>query len=417
MARKVKDKALDTREARGKLKPQGKPYWRVIERGLHIGYRRLKGKSGTWWARHYLGAQKYETEALGIADDQSDADGAAVIDYWQAQAKARDRMAARARAIDGKIGPLTVRDAIEEYLVEQSEKSSAYDSRKRVEALIYPALGSIECNALTADMLRRWHAALAKQPARVHTAEGNAQRYKSFDARARKVSANRTLMILKAALSRSWREGKIATDTEWRRVKPFERVDASRVRYLSVAEAKRLVNAADLEFRPVMQAALATGCRYGELTRLRVADFNDDVGTITIRQSKSGKSRHVVLSAEGQAFFRQLAAGRGGDAILLAHTDGRPYAKSHQARPMTAACARARITPRVSFHSLRHTYASLSIMNDVPLLVLAKNLGHADMRMIEKHYGHLAPSYIADEIRRGAPQFGLTTSNVRALRK
>ena len=45
MARKVRDNALDTREARSKLKPQGKPYWRTIERGLHLGYRRLKGKS------------------------------------------------------------------------------------------------------------------------------------------------------------------------------------------------------------------------------------------------------------------------------------------------------------------------------------------------------------------------------------
>jgi hypothetical protein len=40
MARKVKDKALDSREARSKLKVRGKSYWRTIERGLHLGYRR-----------------------------------------------------------------------------------------------------------------------------------------------------------------------------------------------------------------------------------------------------------------------------------------------------------------------------------------------------------------------------------------
>jgi hypothetical protein len=42
----------------------------------------------------------------------------------------------------------------------------------------------------------------------------------------------------------------------------------------------------------------------------------------------------------------------------------------------------------------------------VPLLVVAKNLGHSDTRMVEKHYGHLAPSYIVDAIRAGAPKFG-----------
>jgi hypothetical protein len=45
-------------------------------------------------------------------------------------------------------------------------------------------------------------------------------------------------------------------------------------------------------------------------------------------------------------------------------------------------------------------------MKGVLLLVVAKNLGHSDTRMVEKHYGHLAPSYIADAIRKGAPKFG-----------
>jgi hypothetical protein len=45
-------------------------------------------------------------------------------------------------------------------------------------------------------------------------------------------------------------------------------------------------------------------------------------------------------------------------------------------------------------------------MNGVPPLVVAKNLGHSDTRMVEKHYGHLAPGYIVDAIRAGAPKFG-----------
>ena len=39
-------------------------------------------------------------------------------------------------------------------------------------------------------------------------------------------------------------------------------------------------------------------------------------------------------------------------------------------------------------------------MNGVPLMVVAKNLGHKDTRMVEKHYGHLAPSYVAAAIRK-----------------
>jgi hypothetical protein len=46
-------------------------------------------------------------------------------------------------------------------------------------------------------------------------------------------------------------------------------------------------------------------------------------------------------------------------------------------------------------------------MNGVPLMIVAENLGHADTRMVEKHYGHLAPGYVADAIRAGAPKFGI----------
>ncbi|MEJ2377034.1 MAG: tyrosine-type recombinase/integrase, partial [Pseudolabrys sp.] len=314
MARKVKSKELDSREARLKLKPQGKPYWRAINRGLHLGYRRLKGKAGTWWARHYIGKQQYETEALGIADDLSDADGLAVLDFWEAQAKSRDRMTARAHAAAGKTGPITVADAMAAYLeFLENNRRSARDARSRIAVHILPTLGEVEVDALTADQLRKWHAGLAKAPRAVRAKAGKARRLAirpgEDGARARRASANRTLTTLKAALNRVWRDGKAQSDQAWRSVEPFEAVDAARVRYLTIKEAQRLINACGFEFRPLVQAALQTGARYGELIRLQVHDFNPDAGTLAIRQSKSGKPRHVVLSDEGAALFRQLTAG------------------------------------------------------------------------------------------------------------
>lgn len=245
----------------------------------------------------------------------------------------------------------------------------------------------------------------------MRTKPGDKQRHRAIahdddGRRRRQASANRVLTILKAALNRAWRRGKIASNAAWTRVEPFENVDAARVRYLTVAEAKRLINACDHGFRPLVEAALQTGARYGELARLQVHDFNSDNGTVAVRQSKSGKPRHVVLTDEGVALFRQLSAGRAGSAVLIPRADGSPWQASHQARPMIDACERAKITPRVSFHILRHTWASLAVMNEVPLMVVAKNLGHSDTRMVEKHYGHLAPSYVADTIRAKAPRFG-----------
>ncbi len=40
--------------------------------------------------------------------------------------------------------------------------------------------------------------------------------------------------------------------------------------------------------------------------------------------------------------------------------------------------------------------------------VIAKQLGHADTQMTEKHYAHLAPNYVADTIRANFPRLGIT---------
>jgi integrase len=84
---------------------------------------------------------------------------------------------------------------------------------------------------------------------------------------------------------------------------------------------------------------------------------------------------------------------------------------------MQKACERARIVPVVSFHILRHTHGSMLAMRGVPMGVIAEQLGHSNSRVTEKHYAHLAPSYIADTIRAGAPTFGLTATNIQPLRK
>jgi integrase len=210
--------------------------------------------------------------------------------------------------------------------------------------------------------------------------------------------------IFRAALNQAFRDDKTGTDVAWRTVKPFREVDAPRLRYFTKDEVRRLINAAQGDFRDLVKAALFTGCRYGELADLRAADFNRDSGTVFVGRSKSGKARHVVLTEEGRRFFETLTAGRPGDALMLAHADGQEWLPSRQVRPMAEACKAASITGG-SFHILRHTAASHLVMGGVPLNVVAHNLGHADTRMTERHYAHLAPSYIAEMIRKFAPTF------------
>jgi integrase len=291
-------------------------------------------------------------------------------------------------------------------------RKSSQDARYKAEALILPALGHLDCNVLTTEELEKWLHELAASDALLRSKAGARKRNtRPLDkndpeaVRRRQASANRVWTVLRAALNRSWRKGKIKSDAAWRRVEAFKDVDAARVRYLLIPEAQRLANACDVAFRKLVQAALATGARYGELAALRVSDFNPDSGTVHVRKSKSGKGRHIVLNAEGVTLFKSLSTGKDGNALLLPRPDGAGWTASQQRRPMAEACDNGKVTPRISFHGLRHTWASHAVMNGTPLMVVARNLGHRDTRMVEKHYGHLAPSYVADEIRKNAPVF------------
>ena len=423
MARSVRDMNLDTRTARSRLKAQRKPYYRQLEPGLHLGYRKPLSGPGKWVDRWYVGNDQYQTETFNTADDYSDADGVAVLNYWQAVDAARKRMVTRAHSAAGIQVPLTVAKAINNYIeFLEANRKSGREARYAADAFILPAWGKVRLDALTTDQIRKWHHGLAKAGARIRTTKGRAQQFRDNEAdperqRRRKSTANRILTTLKAALNRAWRDGQVASDAAWRRVEPFKNVDSARIRYLSIAEARRLINAANPDFRKLVQGALETGARYGELCALTVADFNPDSGTIAIAESKSGRPRHIVLTDDGVKFLQSLTAGRVGLEPMFRKADGSVWLADHQAEPMADANQRAKISPPINFHGLRHTWASHAVMNGMPLMVVARNLGHSTTRMVERHYGHLAPSFIADAVRASAPRYGVkTTSNVKKLR-
>lgn len=62
---------------------------------------------------------------------------------------------------------------------------------------------------------------------------------------------------------------------------------------------------------------------------------------------------------------------------------------------------------KFTFHELRHTAASTWIAAGMDLILVARQLGHSDTRMVERHYGHLCPDAAAARFRSIAPRLGL----------
>jgi integrase len=382
---------------------------------------RLSARPGTWIAKYRSDDGHRHYEAIGPGDDVTDGLG---LSFGQAQEKAPEFFKLKQREAAGDFSPMngsyTVADALREYFIDRERRGhkAVLHDRKSADALIAAKLGHIAVAKLTKQAIETWQDNLARSPARIRSRQGK-HRFREHNGdpeaiRRRRVTVNRVLAMLRAALNLAHRNGRVAFNDGWARVKAYEGVVAARVRYLSEDESRRLINACSADFRSLVTAALLTGCRYGELARLTVEDFHPDAGTIHVRISKSGKPRHVALTAEGQAFFARLCLGRPQDAVLLTRANGQPWQKSDQQRPMEAACKAANIE-NANFHAMRHTYASRLVMKGVPLPVVAAQLGHSSINMVEKHYGHLAPSYVAQTVRQAFGELGIASEAAKVV--
>src|SRR5271154_3120407 len=169
MARTVRDTNLETRTARLRLQTRRKPYWRGLESGLHLGYRRTKEGGGSWVARRFIGDGRYSETKVGTADDLQDADGVALRSFKHAQEAAREwwRIAQRQeRGHAPDDGPYTVVKALEAYFADREQRGSKGLAKDRAAARtrILPDLGEVELAKLTTKRIRDWQSALAIAP-------------------------------------------------------------------------------------------------------------------------------------------------------------------------------------------------------------------------------------------------------------
>lgn len=392
-----------------------------------LGYRRASSGVGTWYGRWFNAeTRKYELFRLADADDVREPDGAEVLSWGQAKAKAELEARQRAAAPIAN-AEYTVADAIDDYLKhlkadrgERARKNAAYVAERHI---LPSRLARLKLTKLSRRDISVWRDSIAALPP-MHRGGKIAKAFSDLtedELRARRATANRILTVLKAALNHAKREERVSLDV-WSAVRPFPLSGASRDAYLTVDECERLINACEPGFRLLVRAALHTGARYRELTSMKVGDFDQAAGKLVIRVTKNGHERRARLLEAGVEFFRQLTLGRERDEFMFVRANGTRWNASQQSRPMREACAAARIPKTVSFHTLRHTVASQLAMAGVPMKVIAEVLGHRDSRIAEQHYAHMSDDHIDAVVRAalvnlgGEPEVG-KISPIRAAQK
>ncbi len=186
-------------------------------------------------------------------------------------------------------------------------------------------------------------------------------------------------------------------------VKP--KADNRRTRFLTPEEADKLLAALAERSQDVHDMALLSlngGLRAGEVFALTWPDVDFTNHVLTLRDTKSGKTRQVPMTASTRSMLETRRAAASGNALVFpAETGGRigqisqTFIKVVNDLGLNDGIEDAR--QKVVFHTLRHTCASWLVQNGVPLITVGRLLGHSTMAMTER-YSHLAPDHFRQAV-------------------
>lgn len=173
-----------------------------------------------------------------------------------------------------------------------------------------------------------------------------------------------------------------------------------KTRWLTPAEALRLIEAAAPHLRPLLRFVLCTGARMSEALDLTWADVDLPARLAIFRDTKNGGERAAALPPLAVETLANLP---GRDGAVFRRDDGEPYhdaERQYGGQIKTAwrtALRRAKIAAPTTPHDLRHTWASWFYCVSKNLLLLKDEGGWKSLSMVER-YTHLMPSSLAPEI-------------------
>ena len=190
-----------------------------------------------------------------------------------------------------------------------------------------------------------------------------------------------------------------------------DREPGENMRPLNAARVRALVDAAEGQLaRTLLFAAAMTGARRGELLGLQWGDIDWTKRRVWIRRSiglggaKKPKSRRSVRAialtptlATALEELWKTSSYKADDDPVFASERGTPLDGRNMIRTVFEPALRRSGLPRMRFHDLRHTFASLLIEQGAHVKYISEQLGHASVQTTLDRYGHLFDQSYADE--------------------
>ncbi len=210
------------------------------------------------------------------------------------------------------------------------------------------------------------------------------------------------MKCLRHILNLAIRDGKLER-SPFAQVK-LPRVTAGRTRFLSPEEESRILKALGPIHGPWARLAILTGMRRTEQFTLRWSDVDLVHGIITLRATKAGGVQYVHLNDEATAILGGLTSREKSDWVFPSenpktHLDGRNFYRRVWLPTVTKLGIEA-----VTWHDLRHTYASRLAMAGQAEGTIAALLRHSTTALV-KRYAHLSPSHLREAVEK-VSQFG-----------
>ncbi|MHC1792000.1 tyrosine-type recombinase/integrase [Solidesulfovibrio sp.] len=196
------------------------------------------------------------------------------------------------------------------------------------------------------------------------------------------------------------------------------KTDNRRLRFLTHEEADRLLEylaKRGLELHAISMVSLHCGLRAGEVFSLTWSDVDFDRETLTLRDTKNGRTRIAYMTTQVRDILAARVKGGPGDAVFPGRGGvRRSYVSNAFERAVKELGFNDGITDsrqKVVFHSLRHTFASWLVEQGTDLYSVKELMGHRTLSMTER-YSHLSP----DSLRRAVKglEAGLTAKNEEA---